>query len=66
MLIYSGQIVECPSIAPTGGCRTNVITTINELDDVTDLKGHHLCMIYGDYGKQLQSFCQLNRIDVVV
>jgi L-fucose isomerase-like protein len=66
MLIYSGQIVECPPIPPTGGCRTNMLATINELDEVTDLKGHHLCMIYGDYAKQLRSFCQLYGIEVVV
>jgi len=65
MLIYSGKVIGCPPIPPTGGCRTNVETTINELDDVCDLKGHHLCLIYGNYAKQLRAFCQLYGIDAV-
>jgi len=66
MLLYSGNVVGCPPIPPTGGCRTNVETTINELDDVTDLKGHHLCLVYGNHVKQLRTFCQLFEIEVVV
>jgi L-fucose isomerase-like protein len=63
MLVYSGELVGCPSIPPTGGCRTNAETTINELDDVADLKGHHLVMVYGDYAGDLRRFCQLYGID---
>lgn len=66
LLLYSGNIVGCPPIPPTGGCRTNAETTLNELDDVSDLKGHHLCMIYGNYVKQLRTFCQMYDIDVVI
>ena len=65
MLIYSGKVIGCPGIPPTGGCRTNVETTINELDEVSDLKGHHLCLIYGNYAKQLRTFCQMYDIEVV-
>ncbi len=65
MLIYSGQIVDCPTTPPTGGCRTNMLATINELDKVTELKGLHLCMIYGNYAKQLRAFCQLQGIEVL-
>jgi len=66
MLIYSGEIVECPPIPPTGGYRTNVLTTINELVNVAELKGHNLIMIYGNYTKQLRDFCLLHKIKVVV
>jgi len=66
MLVYSGQIVGCPPIPATGGCRTNAEATINELDDVADLKGHHLCMVYGDYAKDLRRFCQLTGVEAVV
>ena len=66
LLLYTGTIVGCPPNPPAGGCRTNVETTINELDDVGDLKGHHLCMIYGSYVKEFRRFCQLYDIDVVV
>jgi hypothetical protein len=46
-----------------GGCRTNAETTINELEDVAELKGHHLVMVYGDHAKALRRFCQLYGIE---
>lgn len=64
LLLYSGKILQCPPIPPTGGCRTNAVTTINELKDVSALKGHHLCMVYGDYTKELGRYCQLYGIQV--
>jgi len=66
MLVYSGELVGCPGIPPTGGCRTNAETTINELDDVADLKGHHLVMAYGEHATSLRRFCQLYGIEAVV
>jgi hypothetical protein len=66
MLLYSGQIVGCPAVPPTGGCRTNAETTINELDDIADLKGHHLVMVYGEHVKLLRRFCQLYGVKVIV
>jgi hypothetical protein len=59
MLVYSGQIVGCPSVPQAGGCRTNAETTINELEDVAELKGHHLVMVYGNHARALRRFCQL-------
>lgn len=66
LLLYSGKTISCPPIPPTGGCRTNVTTTLNELEKGTDLKGHHLIMIYGNHVKQLKRFSQLFNIEVVV
>jgi len=66
MLVYSGELVGCPGVPPTGGCRTNAETTINELDDVADLKGHHLIMAYGEHAKSLRRFCRLYGIEPVV
>ena len=66
MLVYSGQIVGCPSVPQAGGCRTNAETTINELEDVADLKGHHLIMIYGDHAKALRRFCRMYGIEATV
>jgi hypothetical protein len=66
LLLYSGTIIGCPPTPPAGGCRTNIETTINELEDVAQLKGHHLCMIYGNYVHEFKSFCQLYDIEVVV
>ena len=65
MHIYSGTVVGCPPIPPTGGCRTNVEMTINEVDDVCDVKGMHQTIFYGNYAKQLRTFCQLCGIEVV-
>ncbi|RPJ33705.1 MAG: hypothetical protein EHM35_10310 [Planctomycetaceae bacterium] len=66
MLVYSGQIVGCPSVPQAGGCRTNAETTINELQDVTELKGHHLVMVYGNYARVLHRFCQMYGIETTV
>ena len=65
MLVYTGEVVGCPSIPPTGGCRSNIEMTINEVDDVCDVKGMHQIIFYGNYAKQLRAFCQLYGIDVV-
>lgn len=66
MLVYSGKVVGCPPVPQAGGCRTNAETTINELADVTELKGHHLTMVYGDYAKALRRFCQMYNVEPVV
>jgi len=65
MYLYSGNVVSCPPIPATGGCRTNVEMTINEVDDVCDVKGMHQVIFYGNYTKQLRTFCQLYGIQVV-
>jgi hypothetical protein len=66
LLLYSGKVVRCPRIPPTGGCRTNVEIDINELNRATDLIGNHMVMAYGDLVKPLRQFCQLHDIDVAV
>ena len=65
MYIYSGKVVGCPSIPPTGGCRTNIEMTINEVDDVCNVKGMHQIIFYGNYAKQLKTFCQLYDIEAL-
>ena len=65
MLVYSGRIVRCPDIPPAGGCRTNLEMTINELDDVCQVKGMHQVIFYGHRVSELRRFCQLYNIDVV-
>jgi hypothetical protein len=66
MLVYSGQIVGCPPVPQAGGCRTNAETTINELSDVTELKGHHLIMAYGNHAKALRRFCQMHDVEATI
>ena len=63
MLIYTGRIVDCPPIPPSGGCRSNLQMTINELDDVCDVKGMHQVIFYGNYARQLRAFCQMYQIE---
>jgi hypothetical protein len=65
MYIYSGKVVGCPKIPQTGGCRTNIEMTINEVDDVCDVKGMHQIIFYGNYARQLRTFCQLYNINIV-
>jgi len=65
MYVYSGKVVGCPDISRTGGCRTNVEMTINEAEDVCDVKGMHQIIFYGDYVGQLRTFCGLYGIEVV-
>lgn len=65
MYIYSGKVVRCPDIPPTGGCRTNVEMTINELPDVCDVKGMHQVIFYGNHARHLRAFCQLYGIKAV-
>ena len=48
-----------------GGCRTNITTTINEVEDVCEVKGMHQTVFYGNYARQLRAFCQLYGITVV-
>lgn len=65
ILIYSGKVVKSYAMPPVGGCRTNVEITINELEDVCDVKGHHNVLFYGNYAKRLRQFAQLYGIEVV-
>jgi len=65
MYIYSGKVVGCPPIPQTGGCRTNIEMTINEVDDVCNVKGMHQIIFLGNYARQLRTFCRLYGINVV-
>jgi hypothetical protein len=66
MLVYSGEIVCCPPMPPAGGCRTNIEMTINEVQDVCDVKGMHQIIFYGNHARALRAFCQLYGIEAVV
>jgi len=65
MLIYSGKVVRNWHMPPAGGCRTNITMTINEVDDVCDVKGMHQTVFYGNCAGQLRTFCQLYGIKAV-
>jgi len=66
MAIYTGEVVRCPPIPETGGCRTNVEVKLNNLEDaISFIEGRHTCLIYGDHGEELRRYCQLMDIEVV-
>lgn len=65
MLIYTGRVVDCPPIPPTGGCRSNLQMTVNEVSDVCDVKGMHQIIFYGNHGAELRAFCQLYGIQTL-
>lgn len=64
MLIYTGEVVRCYPKAPSG-CRTNVEMTINEVQDVCDVKGMHQIIFYGNHAGQLRTFCRMYGIEAV-
>ncbi|HQE81801.1 MAG TPA: twin-arginine translocation signal domain-containing protein [Candidatus Hydrogenedentes bacterium] len=65
VLLYTGDVVDCPAMPPAGGCRTNIAMTINEVADVCDVKGMHQVIFCGDHGRSVRAFCQLYNIPVV-
>jgi L-fucose isomerase-like protein len=66
MIVYTGKVVGRCDTPPAGGCRSNLTMTINELADVTGVKGTHQTIFAGNHAKQLKAFCQLYGITVVV
>jgi len=66
MIVYSGKIVGRLDTPPAGGCRTNLVMTINELRDVTEMKGAHQIIFAGNHARQLRAFCQLMGITVTI
>lgn len=65
VLVYSGKVVKSHAMPPVGGCRTNVEITINEVEDVCDVQGHHNVLFYGDYAKKLRQFARLYGLRLV-
>ena len=66
MVVYSGEVVKSYAMPPVGGCRTNVEITINELPRAVDVKGHHDVLFYGDYARELRTFCRIYGIEATV
>lgn len=67
MHLYSGKIVENNDTPPAGGCRTSVMTTLNEVP-ACELKVEnmwHATMFAGNSTRQLRAFCQLFGVEAV-
>ncbi len=66
MLLYSGEVVQSYAMPPVGGCRTNVVMTVNEVRNAIDVKGHHDVLFCGSRARQLREFARLYGIAVAV
>ncbi len=65
MLIGSGTVVGNVDTPPAGGCRTSVEIKVDDVADVRDVKGFHQLIMYGNYAKELNAFCQLFGIEAI-
>jgi hypothetical protein len=65
MIIGSGTVVGNVDTPPAGGCRTSVEIKVDDVPDVRDVKGFHQLIMYGNYAKELNSFCQLFGIEAI-
>jgi hypothetical protein len=66
MLISTGKVVDNVSVPPAGGC---VVSVMVELDGVRDLlayPGFHQIFFYGDFKRELVSYCRLFGLEPVV
>ncbi len=48
---------------PAGGCRTSVITELDDVADARDAKGFHQVFLYGEHERQLRAYTQLYGIE---
>lgn len=65
MIIGSGTVVGNVNTPPAGGCRTSVEIKVDDVPDVRDVKGFHQLIMYGNYAKELNAFCQLFGIEAI-
>jgi len=65
MLVYSGKTVEIYDTPPAGGCRTNVVTTINEIPACEVRPEHmlHPTMFTGTHVERFRAFCGMYGIE---
>ncbi len=66
LFVYSGKVVKSYAMPPVGGCRTNVEITIDELEEASDVKGHHNIIFYGKHARQLRRFARFYGIAAAI
>ena len=59
MIISAGEVVENKSVPPSGGCVVAPMVKLDNVNDVLDYPGFHQIFFYGDFKKELKSYCQL-------
>lgn len=68
MYVYTGRIVSNNDTPPAGGCRTSVMTTLNEVSPC-ELKAEnmlHPTMFAGRHADRLRAFCRVFGIEAKV
>lgn len=61
----TGEVVENRSVPPAGGCVVSVEVKLDNVSDCLAYPGFHQLFFYGDYKRQLRSYCQLYDIEPV-
>ncbi len=59
MIISAGEVVENKSVPPSGGCVVAPMVKLDNVNDMLDYPGFHQIFFYGDFKKELKSYCQL-------
>ena len=59
MLISTGTVTENISVPPAGGCVVSVMVEVDGVPDTLDFPGFHQLFFYGDFKKELVSYCRL-------
>ncbi len=66
MIISAGEAVDNVAVPPAGGCVVSVRVKLDGVTDVLAYPGFHQIFFYGDYKKELTSYCQLHGIEAQV
>ena len=64
IILGTGRVVRNIETPPSGGCRTSLECTVDDVADSRDVKGFHQLFIYGDLEDQFKAYCQLSGIQV--
>ncbi len=63
MIVSAGEVMQNIEVPPAGGCVVSVMVKLDGIDDLLDYPGFHQLFFYGDYKKELESYCQLYDIE---
>jgi hypothetical protein len=66
MIISAGYVIDNKSIPPSGGCVVAPMVKLDNVSEMLDYPGFHQIFFYGDYKKELKSYCQLYKIRPIV
>ncbi len=62
MIISAGEVIENPSVPPSGGCVVAVTLKLDGVDEYLAYPGFHQIFFYGDFKRELEGYCQLHDI----